>query len=101
MFHAVPYTALCQSFVASPYDITNYAKPMARDEQHLSRTKQTNKQTTGLPRVITSLPRKVITTTEKRWRGTIKGILTIILEPGCTKFVPTVGFLKNTSVLIG
>ena len=29
--------------VASLYDVTNYAKPMARDEQYLSRTKQINK----------------------------------------------------------
>ena len=29
--------------VASPCDVTNYAKPMARDDQYLSRTKQTTK----------------------------------------------------------
>lgn len=29
--------------VASLYDMTNYAKPMTREEQYLSRTKQTNK----------------------------------------------------------
>ena len=67
--------------VASLYDVTNYAKPMARDEQYLSRTKQTNKHKRQdfLGNNQSTTKRF---TTETRWRGTMDGILTIILEPG-------------------
>ena len=45
--------------VESLYDVTNYAKPMARDEQYLSRTKQTKKhKRQDFLGLTTSLPRK-------------------------------------------